>query len=479
MSSDRPSRWTSFLDAFGAAWSEVEDVTAATARRLRKADGIEPTAWQVVGELAYAPHAGVIPAVKRRPYGHGAYMGAAPAMVADPKWRRILAFLMPDVYVPVTTAVERGVAPNGLIPMFENNPVMAAFGVWHGVRAQGESPVEGIEWDVFLDGARVRAWAAAVGDARAGLIAEIADTMVIAHASTTDTVQEQLGLDQWRDVRKTAKTALGGVTPLAWIDLFGRALTLADADDPLPMMESMAKEARISEGDACDRYTFADPWPWDRTIAVWTRLTGRPRFSVVLEIKSLRSTAALLVELVGELNRRGVHVAACGSFVDHEILGVAAMRQHVHGEDLPGPREVLFLHYAGDLQHAVLSGHLADGRAAMFNGASLLHVVDGDYLVDEAVVAELAELVRAHWLDVGLYVQEGDTDERAAQLLAELVARESHTFALGFAWGGLADQVALARGGGDHRGYGSQKVLGSLGRARKWTLGTGQAPGRG
>ncbi len=34
-------------------------------------------------------------------YGHGAFMGAAPALLADAKWRRILAVLMPDVFADV------------------------------------------------------------------------------------------------------------------------------------------------------------------------------------------------------------------------------------------------------------------------------------------------------------------------------------------------------------------------------------------
>ena len=44
---------------------------------------------------------------------------------------------------------------------------------------------------------------ARTADVRA--IRSLVDTMVIAHASTTDTVQESIGFCQWEDVRRTRK----------------------------------------------------------------------------------------------------------------------------------------------------------------------------------------------------------------------------------------------------------------------------------
>ncbi|MBN1336386.1 MAG: 2Fe-2S iron-sulfur cluster binding domain-containing protein [Deltaproteobacteria bacterium] len=112
----------------------------------------------------------------------------------------------------------------------------------------------------------------------------------------------------------------------------------------------------------------------------------------------------------------------------------------------------------------------------MFNGASLLDAEEGEengpsaYRVKEGVIAELAEYRARHDLHVGLYVQEGDCDETAADLLSSLVARKPATFDLGFAWGGLRDEVAIGRAASPRLGYGPQRRLGLVGKARQWRL---------
>jgi hypothetical protein len=467
------------LDAFGRFWARVEALLWWLWRRLRRQHAeIEAQARQIGDELlqivdlswVWTPPA--ISPVRRRFYGHGAYMGAAPVLLADAKWRRFLAFLMPDVYEQVRAALSRGAQPAALIPMFENNPVMAAFGVLHGAASGHE--IGGMEWDVFLDGDVVPLWAAAPDDAKQPLIARIVDTMVIAHASSADTVQEHIGLDQWKDVRKTPKTKLGGVEPGAWLDLFGRALELARSPDPDALLRGMSRDPRDPSDEECRRWTFAQKWSVERVTSVWEAVTGQPRFSVVLEIKSLRSTSALLAAMVAELNRRGVHVAAVGSFVLDEVRGVGAIEQVVHGVALPGPRELLFLHFAGDLQHACDEGLVPHGQSVLFNGASLLDAVEEGprvtYRVHEDVVAELAEYQRRYALAIGLYVQEPDCDDAAASLLSDLVHAWPETFSLGFAWGGLHDAGAVPSDGADRRGFGGQKMLGYVGRARSWRV---------
>jgi hypothetical protein len=296
--------------------------------------------------------------------------------------------------------------------------------------------------------------------------------MVIAHASTTDTVQEQIGLCQWADVRRTRKTRLGGVEPAAWMDLFARALLLADSSDLASAIGAMSKEARIRSDEECLDSTFAQPIDIPQALEVYRRVTGSRRFSVVLEIKSLRITSGLLQALVAELNRRGLHVEAVGSFLVEEIRGVAAMTQQVGGEALPGPREIVLLHFAGDLQLACDRGLLPDGGSAMFNGASLLLArPDGRgfvYEIDRPTLEGVEEYRRRHDLHLGVYVQEHDCDAAAASLLSEIVATHPATFELGFAWGGVLDEVAIEAGLGDHRGFGGQRVLQRLGYGPAW-----------
>ena len=103
--------------------------------------------WDQLDDLPFIPAVFKIPPITRQLYAHGAFMGAAPALLADERWRRILAFLMPDVYTDVTEAMADE-DPATLIPMFENNPVMAAFGIWRSVQARaGVGARLGEGWD--------------------------------------------------------------------------------------------------------------------------------------------------------------------------------------------------------------------------------------------------------------------------------------------------------------------------------------------
>jgi hypothetical protein len=370
--------------------------------------------------------------------------------------------------------------------MLENNPVMCAYGVHTSVRRRigrgglvHARDLAAVEWDVFVDPALAQRWKDAADTERDGIAASLVDTMVIAHASTLDLAQEALGFDQYADVRRTSKAKLGGVEAPAWFDLFSRALELADAPDLDAAVAAMAREPREEDADvdACRSHTFAAPRPASTAARQWRDLTGRP-FSLLLEMKSLRSDAELLTGIVRELNRRGVHVTAVASFDPAEVRGVSAMHQDVDGERHVGPQELRFFHWAGDLQLACSAGDVERGTHALFNGATLLERSGGTYRAREDVVDELAALCAAHELHVGIYVQEYDCDTRAAAVLAELTARRPEAFALGFAWGGLCDEACLPEDGQDRRGLGTQAMLGTLGRARDWQV-AGIAPATG
>jgi hypothetical protein len=436
------------------------------------------TAADTVADAVHLPHLpspAPIPVIPVQFYGHGAFMGAAPAMLADPRWARILKFLMPDVHEDV---VSMRPSPRDLIPMLENNPVMCAYGIHTSVRRRAARgglaharDLAAIEWDVFVDDALVHAWRDADEQARQEVAKRLVDTMVIAHASTLDLAQEALGFDQYADVRRTRKAKLGGVEAPAWFDLFSRALELVDAPDLDAATAAMADEPRQTGDDveACRVHTFARPRPATVAARHWHAMTGRP-LSLLLEMKSLRSDPALLTGIVQELNARGVHVSAVASFDPAEVDGLSGIRQHVEGETYPGPQELRFFHWAGDLQLACLAGDVPDGTHALFNGATLLRRSGDAYHPREDVVDELAELCAARSLHVGIYVQEYDCDTRAAAVLAELVTRRPDALALGFAWGGICDEACLPGDGEDRRGLGTQAMLGTLGRAKDWQV---------
>lgn len=484
------------LGWWGRAWARVEGwwaVALGAARRRQRRLGAEARLlgaevrqlgariWDQVDDLPFVPTRFKLTPIRTQFYGHGAFMGAAPALLGDPRWRRILAFLMPDVFAQIRRALEDGAGPPRVIPMLENNPVMAAFGVHRSAEARRDEDganthhLTGLEWDVFVDSDLVEAWEAAHADpaARARVMTRILDTTVIAHASSADTVQEAMGICQYRDVRKTPKTGLGGVELDAWLDLFARALELGRAADLDEAVARMAEDPRVESTEECMLHTFASPWPVRRAVQVHREVTGKPWLGVILEIKSQRSTPEFLIDLVRALNEHGVYIAAVASFLRAEIEGVSAIAQELDGTTLPGPRELQFFHFAGDVQSACDAGELARGQSVLFNGASLLDVVETDggnpvYSIKLGVVSELEEYRQRHGLTIGFYVQEGDCDHAAASLLSDLVEARPATFELGFAWGGLRDEASLPVSNESHLGYGGQRMLGVVGRARQW-----------
>lgn len=496
------------LSRWGRIWRRVESFWGALWARLSRkrrqlraearilgAEVIQLGAmvWDKVDDLPLVPASFKLTPIRTQFYGHGAFMGAAPALLSDPRWRRILAFLMPDVFDEVRTVLAAGGGPLAVIPMMENNPVLAAFGVFRGAssRREGgdESPhhMSGIEWDVFVDADLLEDWTRAKAQAReagaasdpsalAVVMERVIDTALIAHATPADTVQEAMGICQYRDVRKTPKTGLGGVEIDSWLDYFGRALALARSDNLAEAMTEMSKDPRVDSDEACMRHTFANPWPVRRSVDVHRQVTGKEFVSVIIEIKSLRSTPEFLIDLVRTLNERGVHVAAVASFLREEVEGVSRMVQELDGQTLPGPREIQFFHFAGDLQAACDAGEIVSGQSVLFNGASLLDAAQTDggrpvYSTKLRVVSQLEEYRRRFDLHIGYYVQEGDCDHAAASLLSALGDARSETFELGFAWGGLRDEAHLDASEVTRLGYGSQRMLEYVGKARQWRLG--------
>lgn len=429
------------------------------------------------------------PPVSVQFYGHGAFMGAAPALLRDERWRRILAFLMPDVFDALSAAIEANADPSTLMPMMENNPVAAAFGEWKGAerrdpaRTESEHHLSGIEWDLFVDADLLDDWHRARGDAPAleRVMARVIDTALVAHANATDTVQEAMGICQYRDVRKTPKTAMGGVEIDSWVDLFGRALHLANAPDLDAALREMERDPRSDADEACMQHTFAPTWPLQKTVELYRARTGKPCLSIVIDIKSLRSTPEFLADVVRTLNAKGIRVAAVGSFLRDEIEGVGQVEQRVDGVTYAPPREVQFFHFAGDLQHACDAGHVTTGQSVLFNGASLIEVTEREgqrpvYAVKQRVVDELEVYRQRFDLHIGYYVQEGDCDHEAVALLSGLCNRHPQTFEFGFAWGGLRDEANLARSDKARVGYGSQRMLEYVGTAKQWQTGRIGAP---
>lgn len=498
MGNERSARFR-FFTWLGRAWRKVEDAFArallAVRRRRRRLEaearlvgaevrqlGIQ--LWDKVDDLPFVPSSFKVTPIRTQFYGHGAFMGASPALLADARWRRILAFLMPDVFEQIRKALATGAGPHKIMPMLENNPVLAAFGVYRSATAEpleGEvdNPLHlcGLEWDLFVDADLFPVWEKARGDeaAMADVMERMIDTSLIAHANPTDTLQEAMGICQYQDVRKTPKTELGGVEVDSWLDLFARALDLARAPNVGEAITAMESDPRSDSDEECMRHTFAPPWTVRKAVEVHREVTGKPCISVIIEIKSLRSTPEFLCDVVRAMNARGVHVVAVASFLREEVVGVGATQQVIDGVPYPGPREIQFFHFAGDLQDACDRGLVDSGQSVMFNGASLLETAKAEggrpvYSTKMTVRAELEKYRERLDLHVGFYVQEGDCDHQAASLLSDLCEAYPETFELGFAWGGLRDEAHIESSSAVRLGYGSQRMLEYVGKAKQWKV---------
>jgi hypothetical protein len=405
-------------------------------------------------------------------YGHGGFMGAARDLLNDPLWSRILQTLMPDVYADV-----QGVADDGeLMPMLENNPVMAAYGMratqaldqrQEGGRSDRIENVEAMEWDVWLDPDVIRAYAAAPDEAtELSLDKLLVDTIIIAHGNTKQTfVENVIGYPQYDAVRETPKSALGGATSAGWMDLFGRALRLGTADNPDEMMEEMKGEARHTDEDDQSLYqTFRDKMPFDAVVEVYKRVFRKDHFSVLLDIKSRGTPPDVMRRMVLELNRRGVHVYGIGTFSFTDLNNVDEIDQVVDGEAMGAPKGIKFFHGIGNLETACLDGEVFEGDPVMFNAGSILDTVDwdadepdADDARIEAIIQTLAAFKSTYGFHLGLYVQEGATDHRAASKITAFSNQHADVFDLGFAWGGISNDMGPVSGGGT--GMGSQAII--------------------
>ena len=303
------SAWFDEIGELGDALSAELSRIAREAERLGDDAAMALLrAWNQLDALPSVPPVFGMPPVGRQLYGHGAFMGAAPALLADETWRRILAFLMPDVYASVRDAVDREAPASALIPMFENNPVMAAFGVLHTLGPNQDNDWRhdniGIEWDLFIDGDLAEAHETTAAAARPALIEQILASAVIAHAGAIDTLQGRWLLPACRRPRDPEGRA-GWVEVASWLDLFARALQLAQADDPATVLHQMASEPRVTDTESCVWQTFVHPLSAQEAVATFRAVTGRPHLSIVLDMKSLRSTPELFIELRRPSTRRG------------------------------------------------------------------------------------------------------------------------------------------------------------------------------
>ena len=463
-------------------------------------------------------------------YGHGAFMGAAPEMLKNSKWMGILKALMPTVHAEVTAPpratytsipgvgnIQSGVKDPSkagtLMPMLENNPVMAAYGMTKtqqldkekaGGRSdrlqKGEdgSPqkMQGIEWDVWLDPKVVHRCEVLRGmgvpDAVNPNVAELLDTMVIAHGDKTQTVMQTLSpnigaagenpwlqaisplgawaarsagpaMNQYESVKAAPMTGLGGASGSDWMDIFGRAMQMANKPEVSEAPEAPGQVRNPFNGemvDARQMEAFVEGskpkarMPFQEVVNLFKTTFHQESLSVILDIKSTDATPVILAMLIGELNRRGVHIAHIGTWTHSQLEGLGEVKQTVGGKAVGAPGAIKYYEGIGNIQVACARGELKKGDGAQFNAGSILESAGWDsarMTADEGAIQGIITSLRAfkakYEFRLGLYVQEDDTDERAARKIMEISNTHKDVFDLGFGWGGIGHEGTVQGGG--------------------------------
>ncbi len=445
-------------------------------------------------------------------YAHGGFMGAIPQLLCDATWSKILFALMPDVAAEIEIVVHKWqgwIDVAKLIPMMENNPVMAAFGMWRTkeidaqAQARGEASslvdnIQAFEWDVFVPTDAVQLYddvLMAIGlllqrkgdpaEATAELqryeheldvLANImASRMLIAHGKGSDLfIENQLNQRQYAMVMSDKKTEYGGVMPGVWMDMFGRALILAGSGAEFEDLygktvreqDAIALREPALERPEAGRATFPTQLAVGDVVRLYKQIFDKPQFSVVLDIKTAALRSGAIARMISVMNLWGVHVLGVGSFEADQLLGLDEVEQSVGGEDIKGTKQIHFFHFAADFKAAVAAKKLPEKSDVMFNGGSLITSDDvyaepQTYKVRTEVLRQVEALAKHLKLNLGLYVQEDDIAPAAVRKLDELVKAMPGLFSLGFAWGGLADGAAdnEATTSSPKVGYSGQGIL--------------------
>ena len=204
---------------------------------------------------------------------------------------------------------------------------------------------------------------------------------------------------------------------------------------------------------------------------------------LVLDIKSRYISKRVWACVVDQLRAAGVRVVGLASFTVDEIRGISKFCS----EPL---MEVIFFHSAGDLQRACHEGKIRYGDKVFFNGGSLLwggtpgvaatvqvalslgfdpEQTKRSYRIlpfgrtrkmydSERTIASTSPSNRSptiisssSWMEgssielykerfglsIGVYSQEFAIDDKAANLIVELVNENPHVYDLGLSWGGV------------------------------------------
>lgn len=302
-------------------------------------------------------------------------------------------------------------------------------------------------------------------------VLELVDKMLIAHGKLVHLLLEQTGFAKnytHSRVRRTRRTLGGGIYAKQWLSLFAESLRIGVLDD-IPTNSQEREEAKDClfhvPLSSCPTTSMATSVETIRAITKKDDPIG-----LVLDVKSRHIPKEIWACVVDTLRSSGVRVEGIGSFITADIRGVNEFT-------LSPVREILFFHSAGDMQAACHNGSIQENDTVFFNAGSLvgqpalrddpsllskmrhacstfdpLAAKDGYQILSHGKTSNpedrdvdrtdfssstIEHYKRRFNLSIGLYVQEFAIDEKAVDLLVQLVNRGSHVYDLGLNWGGI------------------------------------------
>ncbi|HVV85343.1 MAG TPA: hypothetical protein VHE35_19910 [Kofleriaceae bacterium] len=374
---------------------------------------------------------------KTQSYAHGAFMGAAGAFMHDPLWNQIFAAVWKEEWERVSKIEDTRTCMLAL----ENNPVLSAYGecqaTQHGGQKKGEADPQkaGVvpsEWDVWID------------KEDPGNLSKTK----IAHGSLTTTILQSAPGMKDTTVGYNRKDVQNAKNSAQWMEIFGQAIAMyragaapeAGAGDKQPDGRAEAMQAALKATTAEEAMA---------TCANFMRKENGG--GLILDVKSTYSTPADINTFIDSLKARGIYVMGVGTFRHTQLDGIEE-----------GVRQVKFFHAITGVANAGASGGLKQDDHLMFNAGSLVKQQGQGYVVDEGALQTLSDLVNKFNLYVGLYVQEGDIDEKAVDTIMKLVNRMPHLFKDGFAYGNVSGKAETET---DGSGMGSQAKADALDKA--------------
>lgn len=362
------------------------------------------------------------------PYIRGSFAAAAPFLLCDLKWMRILRRLMPKAHAKAVVQLERSHEKDLRIAQImkwaENNPVVAAYGLLvnnfshlavssleilrtptRPNREQLELVLPDrtppLEWCIFLDPLIVGELECSICKRDEALakndkdkaedevkkqVSRLVKRMVLSHGSSGQILSEALGMSQaftfgsivesFEEDGDVAGQSSTGIFVNTWMAIFAAALKLGGSLETESSLVMPTKNEGYSSqlfcglmlclglSDTNSTQTNHENNSFGNNANFISTMLGAP-LHVVLNIRTRRVPARVLGELINFLGENSVHVDAVASF------DIGDLRPIVNFTSLP-VKTYRLLHSAGDLQKACHAGEIRHGDYVFFNAASLI-----------------------------------------------------------------------------------------------------------